>query len=234
MLKLLLALLLSSLFSLHNFSQVQSFIEASKFSSSYFSSPDKYKGRTVNVKGIVHTITNDIYGDFVLSLSCGSNNYIKCFLGSAFSNEVKKINKSDYVEITGTLKRHKVINDVNYIIEIKSCSLVRYKLNESNSYKNQNTREIKKPQKEEHPRTNQKWFVILGSFKDTTLVNVQKRAKYVKDLGYNPLILDTDDYPNFTSGLLIVALGPYSKDTAKELKNELREHISDAFIKSGW
>ncbi len=84
-------------------------------------------------------------------------------------------------------------------------------------------------------RSDEGWFVILGSYPKARLNEAKKRKDKLQNYGYVGIyIADTDDYPNLRNGLYIVTLGPLQKKDAKRFKNELATYVSDAYIKSGW
>ncbi|MDM8560995.1 SPOR domain-containing protein [Candidatus Parabeggiatoa sp. HSG14] len=84
-------------------------------------------------------------------------------------------------------------------------------------------------------RSDEGWFVILGSYPKARLNEAKKRKDKLQNYGYVGIyIADTDNYPNLRNGLYIVTLGPLQKRDAKRFKNELTRYVSDAYIKSGW
>lgn len=77
------------------------------------------------------------------------------------------------------------------------------------------------------------WFVILGSFPKSQLARANQRLKYVRSLGYEASIVDTDNYAGLRDGFYSVVLGPYSKSDAKRFLRSIRPVIHDAYAKSG-
>jgi len=75
------------------------------------------------------------------------------------------------------------------------------------------------------------WVVILGSFPKMQPDRAEQRAHLCQESGYKARIIETDDYPNLTPGLLAVVLGPYSRDQALEMRNRTRSIVRDAYIK---
>jgi hypothetical protein len=79
-----------------------------------------------------------------------------------------------------------------------------------------------------------RWFIILGTYPKTEMSKANERVSFVKYKGYDAHLINTDDYPNLKDGSLAVVLGPYRKDYAQELFNNVRAVFSDAYVKSGW
>jgi cell division septation protein DedD len=78
------------------------------------------------------------------------------------------------------------------------------------------------------------WFVILGSFPKNDYETANQRLQYVRGLGYDASIIDTDNYPGLRDGLWSVVMGPYSKSYAMNVAAQMKSVRSDAYIKSGW
>ena len=75
------------------------------------------------------------------------------------------------------------------------------------------------------------WFVVLGSYPKTERYKANERLSYLKGSGYDAYIVDTDSYPNLKGGLWSVVMGPYSKNYAKEMMDNLRPLVPDIYIK---
>ncbi|MBD0371932.1 MAG: SPOR domain-containing protein [Pyrinomonadaceae bacterium] len=79
-----------------------------------------------------------------------------------------------------------------------------------------------------------RWFVILASFQKDELSRANERLEVVRSQGFDARIISSDDYPNFKSGLWLVAIGPITRNQAEELLDKVRPKIKDAYTKSGW
>jgi hypothetical protein len=80
-----------------------------------------------------------------------------------------------------------------------------------------------------------KWFVILGSYPKYQRTKAYERQRYLTNLGYTGIsVKDTENYPNLRNGLVIVTIGPLSKENAIEQKQQLISIIPDAYVKSGY
>jgi cell division septation protein DedD len=84
------------------------------------------------------------------------------------------------------------------------------------------------------PPSSGTWFVILGSFPKSDYGAANERLQYVRGLGYDASIIDTDNYPGLRNGFWAVVMGPYSKAYATNLVDQMKSVRSDAYIKSGW
>jgi hypothetical protein len=78
------------------------------------------------------------------------------------------------------------------------------------------------------------WFVFFGAFTKDEYYKAEERLQIVRRAGYDANIIDTDNYPNLSSGLWAVVSGPYSKPYAENLAAKAKSVRSDAYIKSGW
>jgi hypothetical protein len=79
-----------------------------------------------------------------------------------------------------------------------------------------------------------RWFVILASFQKEELNRANERLEVVRRQGFDARIMLSDDYPNFKSGLWLVGMGPYTRNQADEVLEQVRPKIKDAYTKSGW
>jgi hypothetical protein len=78
-----------------------------------------------------------------------------------------------------------------------------------------------------------RWFVILASFQKDELSRANERLEVVRQQGFDARVISSDEYPNFKSGLWLVAMGPYTRNRAEELLEQVRPKIKDAYTKSG-
>ena len=84
------------------------------------------------------------------------------------------------------------------------------------------------------PTPEGRWFIILGTFPKTDLNKANERLVFAKHKGFDARLIDTDDYPNLKDGTWAVAMGPFRKENAQKLINDVRPVFSDAYVKSGW
>jgi serine/threonine protein kinase len=83
---------------------------------------------------------------------------------------------------------------------------------------------------ESEPRAGS-WFVVLGSYPKTDWEKANQRLKFIKDLGRDARLVDTDNHPKFRPGLWAVVMGPYAKSDASKIAQGLRPTVPDAYIK---
>lgn len=96
------------------------------------------------------------------------------------------------------------------------------------SSKTGNTRGANQPDK------GGRWFVILGSYPKAETSKANERLDYVRRQGFDARIVSSDEYPNMKSGLLVVVIGPSTRNSAEETLQKVRPVITDAYTKSGW
>lgn len=84
----------------------------------------------------------------------------------------------------------------------------------------------------DRPDKGGRWFVIMGAFQQRSGAN--ERLEDVRRQGFDARIISSNDYPNFTSNLWMVVMGPYTRNRAEELLEQVRPTIKDAYTKSGW
>jgi hypothetical protein len=77
-------------------------------------------------------------------------------------------------------------------------------------------------------------FVILGSFQKDELARAVERMELARRQGFDARIVSSDDYPNMKSGLWVVVMGPYTRNKAEELLEQVRPKVKDAYTKAGW
>lgn len=75
------------------------------------------------------------------------------------------------------------------------------------------------------------WFVILGSYPRAERYKAEERLDYIKSLGYEAYIVDTNEYSNLRSGLWAVVMGPYQKQHAKVVVANVRPKVHDVYMK---
>ena len=84
------------------------------------------------------------------------------------------------------------------------------------------------------PTPEGRWFIIFGTYPKAELSKANERVSFVKYKGYDARLVDTDEYPNLKDGTWAVVMGPYRKDYAQEIANEVRSIFPDSYVKSGW
>ncbi len=78
------------------------------------------------------------------------------------------------------------------------------------------------------------YLVILKSFKQPNLQKakvVEKQFKAVKQHGFKPYFIKTDDYPPLKQGLWAMVLGEYDKTTAKSQQHKVKQWVNDAYVR---
>lgn len=78
------------------------------------------------------------------------------------------------------------------------------------------------------------WLIILQTFAKAERSKANKKLALLRSLGYDVHLVDTDHYPNLKKGLLVVAIGPQSKDAAEHALNKVRSVAPGSYLKSGW
>lgn len=79
-----------------------------------------------------------------------------------------------------------------------------------------------------------RWFIILQTFSKNERVRATQRMNSLRTRGFDAQVMSTDSYPNLRPGLLILAIGPYSKRTAQERLGSSRLVAPQSYIKPGW
>lgn len=79
-----------------------------------------------------------------------------------------------------------------------------------------------------------RWFVILGSYPKDEVGRAAERMDVLRKQGFDSRVVSSDDYPNFRSGLWLVVMGPYTRNKAEEVLEQVRPKVKDAYTKSGW
>ncbi len=82
------------------------------------------------------------------------------------------------------------------------------------------------------PASTEKWLVILGTYPNNQSGKAQQRLNLLENSGYHDAsIEESDNYPNLKKGLFIVVRGPFSKNQAESVKEEMSAVIPDVYIK---
>jgi hypothetical protein len=79
-----------------------------------------------------------------------------------------------------------------------------------------------------------RWLIILQTFSKNERVRATQRMNLLRTRGFDAQVTSTDSYPNLRPGLLILAMGPYSKRTAEERLSSTRLVAPQSYIKPGW
>lgn len=83
----------------------------------------------------------------------------------------------------------------------------------------------------ELPYDKREWFVLLGSFPKDARPKAEERLSALQGNGYKDArLVNWDDYSKSPPhNLLALIRGPYSKEEAKRIENEMRKSIPDAY-----
>ena len=79
-----------------------------------------------------------------------------------------------------------------------------------------------------------RWLIILQTFSKNERARANQRKSLLRGQGYNAEVISTDSYSNLRPGLLVLAMGPFSKRTAEQQLGELRSFAPQSYIKAAW
>ena len=79
-----------------------------------------------------------------------------------------------------------------------------------------------------------RWLVILQTFSRHERARANQQMILLQRRGYGTAVVSTDSYSNLRPGLLVLAMGPFSKRTAEQRLGELRSVAPQSYIKAGW
>jgi len=79
-----------------------------------------------------------------------------------------------------------------------------------------------------------RWLIILQTFSRHERARANQRMNFLRGRGYDTAVVSTDAYSNLRPGLLVLAMGPFSKRTAEQRLGELRLVAPQSYIKAGW
>ena len=79
-----------------------------------------------------------------------------------------------------------------------------------------------------------RWLIILQTFSRHERAKANQKMNQLRRQGYDADVISTDSYSNLRSGLLVLAMGPFSKRTAEQRLGELRAVAPQSYIKAGW
>ena len=79
-----------------------------------------------------------------------------------------------------------------------------------------------------------RWLIILQTFSRNERAKANQRMSLLRRQGYDTEVMNTNSYSNLRPGLLVLAMGPFSKRTAEQRLGELRSVAPQSYIKAGW
>ena len=79
-----------------------------------------------------------------------------------------------------------------------------------------------------------RWLIILQTFSRNERAKAHQKMNVLRGRGYETQVISTDSYSNLRPGLLVLAMGPFSKRAAQERLGELRLVAPQSYIKAGW
>jgi hypothetical protein len=79
-----------------------------------------------------------------------------------------------------------------------------------------------------------RWLVILQTFSMNERARANRRMNQLRTQGYEAEVISTDSYSRLRPGLLVLAMGPFSKRAAEQRLRELRSVAPETYIKAGW
>ena len=79
-----------------------------------------------------------------------------------------------------------------------------------------------------------RWLIILQTFSRHERARANQKMIHLQRQGYDTAVVSTDSYSNLKPGLLVLAMGPFSKRTAEQRLGELRLVAPQSYIKAGW
>lgn len=79
-----------------------------------------------------------------------------------------------------------------------------------------------------------RWLIILQTFSRSERARANRRMNLLQGQGFDTQVVVTDSYSNLRPGLLVLAMGPFSKRVAEQRLGELRAVAPNSYIKAGW
>ena len=79
-----------------------------------------------------------------------------------------------------------------------------------------------------------RWLVILQTFSRHERARANQKMNLLRRQGYDTEVVSTDSYSNLRPGLLVLAMGPFSKRAAEQRLGELRVVAPQSYIKAAW
>ena len=81
---------------------------------------------------------------------------------------------------------------------------------------------------------NGRWLIIVQTFARHERARAGQKMNLLRRQGYDADLISTDSYSNLRPGLLVLAMGPFSKRAAEQRLGELRSVAPQSYIKAGW
>ena len=91
-----------------------------------------------------------------------------------------------------------------------------------------------KTEEKKAPTPAGRWLIILQTFSRNERAKAHQKMNLLRGQGHNTQVLSTDSYSNLRPGLLVLAMGPFSKQAAQERLDKLRSVAPQSYIKAGW
>ena len=79
-----------------------------------------------------------------------------------------------------------------------------------------------------------RWLIIVQTFSKNERSRANQRKSLLRGHGYETEVISTDSYSNLRPGLLVLAMGPFSRRAAEQRLSELRAVAPQSYIKAGW
>lgn len=79
-----------------------------------------------------------------------------------------------------------------------------------------------------------RWLIILQTFSRHERARANQKMSVLRRQGYDTELMSTDSYSNLRPGLLVLAMGPFSKRAAEQRLGALRSVAPQSYIKAGW
>ena len=79
-----------------------------------------------------------------------------------------------------------------------------------------------------------RWLIILQTFSRNERAKANQKMTALRRQGYDTEVISTDSYSNLRPGLLVLAMGPFSKRAAEQRLGGLRAVAPQSYIKAGW
>ena len=79
-----------------------------------------------------------------------------------------------------------------------------------------------------------RWLIILQTFSRNERAKANLRMNLLQSQGFAAQVVSTDSYSNLRPGLLVLAMGPFSKRAAEQRLPELRSVAPNSYMKAAW
>ena len=79
-----------------------------------------------------------------------------------------------------------------------------------------------------------RWLIIVQTFSRNERAKANQKMNLLRRQGYDAGVMSTDSYSNLKPGLLVLAMGPFSKRAAEQRLSGLRSIAPQSYIKAGW